>query len=67
MKIFSVLLITAAVGMSSLVMAEGGGDRTFSRMQVAIERTTQAPQLALQQQQETTVTPVDKVHKQANC
>lgn len=67
MKMLSALLITAAVTLSSLAMAEGGGDRTFARMQAAIESSTQTTQLALQQQPRTIVMPADETHSHANC
>ncbi|WP_417661278.1 co-regulatory protein PtrA N-terminal domain-containing protein [Pseudomonas sp.] len=67
MKILNALLITAVLITPSLAMAEGGGDRTFVRMQAASERSTQSFQLASQQQQKTTITTTDQKHSHSNC
>ena len=44
MKSIKTLLVLAALSVSSLVMAEGGADRTFARMEQAREMSMQAYQ-----------------------
>ncbi|WGK88635.1 co-regulatory protein PtrA N-terminal domain-containing protein [Pseudomonas migulae] len=39
MKLAQIGAVTAALVMSSLAMAEGGGDRTFDRMMTANDRS----------------------------
>jgi hypothetical protein len=52
MNALKTLFVIGALTLSSLAMAEGGGDRTFSRMQQAEEDST------LVAQQQKTATPV---------
>ncbi|WP_324733792.1 co-regulatory protein PtrA N-terminal domain-containing protein [Pseudomonas paeninsulae] len=53
MNALKTLFVIGALTLSSLAMAEGGGDRTFSRMQQAEEDST-----LVAQQQQKTATPV---------
>ncbi|MBS7663201.1 hypothetical protein I0D00_14810 [Pseudomonas lalucatii] len=44
MKTLQTLFVIGALSLSSLAMAEGGGDRTFARMQAAEAVSTQVAQ-----------------------
>ncbi|RCL23548.1 hypothetical protein C6A77_18320 [Pseudomonas sp. AFG_SD02_1510_Pfu_092] len=52
MKSMKVLFVIATLTASSLVMASGGGDRTFARMESARKASMQAFQLAEKQKAE---------------
>jgi hypothetical protein len=41
MKFAQISVFTAALAMSSLALAEGGGDRTFERMMTANDRSVE--------------------------
>ena len=49
MKTIKALFIIAALTVSSFAMAEGGGDRTFARMEVARNNSMESYQIAQQQ------------------
>lgn len=49
MKSIKTLFVIAALTVSSLAMAEGGGDRTFARMEAAMKRSMDAYQIAQKQ------------------
>jgi len=46
MKSVKTLLVIAALTVSSLAMAEGGGDRTFARMDAATKDSMESYQVA---------------------
>ncbi|MEB0024775.1 co-regulatory protein PtrA N-terminal domain-containing protein [Pseudomonas sp. MH9.2] len=55
MKSIKTLLVVAALTLSSVAMAEGGGDRAFARMEAARQVSMEAYQVA---QKQGTQTPV---------
>lgn len=55
MKSLKTLFVLAALGVSSLAMAEGGADRTLARMEKARAVSMQAFQAAKQEQAEASV------------
>ncbi|MCY1434703.1 hypothetical protein D9M71_507700 [compost metagenome] len=57
MKSMKALLVIAALTVSSLAMASGGGDRTFARMEAAKKNAMEAYQAA---QKRTDQAPVAK-------
>lgn len=56
MQSMKTLVVIAALTLSSLAMAEGGADRTFTRMEQAGKASTQAYQVAQQQKPAAPVT-----------
>jgi hypothetical protein len=68
MKSIKALFVVAALSVSSLAMAEGGAERTFTRMEQARQTSMEANQLAQQQKGEAPVAgEQDKQLKHANC
>jgi hypothetical protein len=55
MKSMKVLFVAAALTVSSLAMATGGGDRTFARMESARKVSMEAFQVAQKQKAEAAV------------
>ncbi|PMU22960.1 MULTISPECIES: co-regulatory protein PtrA N-terminal domain-containing protein [unclassified Pseudomonas] len=68
MKSMKTLLVIAALTVSSLAMAEGGGDRTLARMEAARKDSMESYQIA---QKQSTQSPVAeskaKAVDHANC
>lgn len=68
MKSMKTLFVIAALTVSSLVMAEGGGDRTFARMEASAQNSMESYQIA---QKQGTQSPVAdskvKAADHANC
>ncbi|KJZ64611.1 co-regulatory protein PtrA N-terminal domain-containing protein [Pseudomonas fluorescens] len=62
MKSMKTLFVIAALAVSSLAMAEGGGDRTFARIEAARKSSMDAHQVA---QKQGTQTPVVKSNAKA--
>ncbi|OZY57319.1 hypothetical protein SAMN04490192_4442 [Pseudomonas lundensis] len=62
MKSIKTLFVIAALTVSSLAMAEGGGDRTFARMDAARKSSLDTHQLV---QKQGTQTPVAKSNAKA--
>ncbi|MGV8862966.1 MAG: co-regulatory protein PtrA N-terminal domain-containing protein [Pseudomonas sp.] len=62
MKSIKTLFVIAALTVSSLAMAEGGGDRTFARMEAAMKSSMAAFQAAKKQ---STQPPVAKSNAKA--
>lgn len=68
MKSIKTLFVVIALTASSLAMAEGGGDRTFARMEQASKVSMEAYQLAQQQTKESPVAGnKSKTADHANC
>lgn len=68
MKSMKALLVIAALTVSSLAMAEGGGDRAFARMEAAKEDSMESYQIAQKQgTQSPVVESKAKAADHANC
>ncbi|RJG08815.1 hypothetical protein D3879_23420 [Pseudomonas cavernicola] len=68
MKSMKALFVVAALTVSSLAMAAGGGDRTFARMEQARKVSMEAYQLAQKQKAEAPVAETNaKSAEHANC
>ncbi|WP_345940428.1 co-regulatory protein PtrA N-terminal domain-containing protein [Pseudomonas sp. MS19] len=68
MNVFKAVLFGAVVSVSSLAMAEGGGDRNFARMQAASDNAQQVNQLAQQKSHSAEVaTQTDADHAHSHC
>lgn len=63
MKSIKIILVTAALAVSSLALAEGGGDRTFARMEAARTSSMESYQVA---QKKSVASPVVHSHDKAN-
>lgn len=63
MKSIKIIMITAALAVSSLALAEGGGDRTFARMEAARTSSMESYQVA---QKNSVAPPVGHAHDKAN-
>jgi len=68
MKSIKALLVICALTLSSLAMAEGGGDRTFARMEAARKDSMKSYQVAQKQgTQSPAVESKDKSVEHAKC
>ncbi len=68
MKSMKTLFVIAALTISSLAMAEGGGDRTFARMEAASKDSMESYQIAQKQgTQPPVVESKAKAADHANC
>ena len=63
MKSIKLILVTAALAVSSLALAEGGGDRTFARMEAARTSSMESYQVA---RKKSVVPPVVRSHDKAS-
>ncbi|CAD5379369.1 conserved exported hypothetical protein [Pseudomonas sp. OF001] len=68
MKALKTLFVVTALTTSSLALAEGGGDRTFARMEQARQASMEAYRVAQQQNEKPTVVgEKEKSAKHTNC